>query len=160
MTANQLVKLFSQVEEVVEESTYVGANHEDVIVLRCKLPSSFEGRIAYIRYRHLPANLRKAQDAVVVRDMNIHDNELGEPDEEPVLFCRSLKPVSTGAQLGEISGARMDALYGYITVKIKKGTQTFLGWVPGIDVNTDVCASGKDKFVLLGLHYGVYSKRK
>jgi hypothetical protein len=65
------------------------------------------------------------------------------------MLCIDLEPVWTDRGVNEVPQENYSK-YHCITVKIAKEDMRFLGWIPGIDTQTQPCSSLGEMFVSLG----------
>jgi hypothetical protein len=150
-TAEQLLELVSCVDHIVEEKSYCGYDHEDVVVLRCKLPHNYVARVPYIKVKHIPHKYL-ANDGVVIKRMppkKGYKNGQG----EVVTLCRDLQPIWTDRSLFEIKKDVIEDAYNHLTVKIRREDHSLKSWFPGVDTNCGLCESIDEQFVLIGAHY-------
>jgi len=147
-TTDELITLCSQIQDVYPEKTYMGADHAEVHVLKCRLPKAYTARVPYVKLRHVPSRF-SVNDGVVVKPLPPKNG--GEVTW--VTLCRKLLPIYSNRELFEFSQSEITAAYHYITLKIRKENHSLKTWFPGVDVNCGVCSDRGDEFVLVGPHF-------
>lgn len=138
-------------EDITRERDYTGYDHEEVVVLKVKIPQHYVARVAYIRMRHVPRRFLTSDDSVLVKMLPPKDKRAQRG--ELAILCRELQPVWTDRNLFEIKKEVIQENYHFITMKIRKDNYTVKSWFPGVDKNCNVCGSREDDFVLVGQQY-------
>lgn len=153
-TVDQLVELITQIEEVKVERAYSGQDHDKVILLRARIPDGYFGRVAYIKYRHIPKHFknRKLVDTISMpyRGPKVDGPE---PEGEVVRVLRELQPVFTDRSCYEIPKEVIEPEYHWITFKILREQRTLKNWFAGVDKDCLPCSSKEDELILIGRHY-------
>jgi len=155
----QLVELFAETTHIIEETSYHGADHGEVLVLRAALPANYVARVPQIMVKHVPEAFFK-RDQVVIQMMKSRNGQLG----EKVILCRQLQPAWTTRSLVafytnsggittrfETPAEIMYENYHHITMKIRRSDGSLLNWIPGRDKQTGLCNELGDNFVRIGM---------
>jgi hypothetical protein len=150
-SSKQLIELVKDSPEIIHESAYHGADHEYVYVLRVMLSDSYICRVSNIMLKDVPERYYNIAygsrgDGLVVKSFK--NRQEGRPNVLKML-CVDLPPVWTDRGEDEIPQDQY-AKYHCVSVKIRRDNMYFLGWVPGIDTQTQPCAELGDMFVSLG----------
>jgi hypothetical protein len=136
--------------EVAVERGYHGRDHQQVVVLKCRLPEEYTARVAYIRADHVPYRFSALDDGIVLKRMPPRQH--GDRG-KMVLLCRQLLPVMTDKNLFEVPKKVIMDTYHYVTMKIDRRDGSLREWFPGIDINSNICASPEEQMVLVGSQY-------
>ena len=151
-SSGQLIELVKDAVDIVHESYYHGRDSENVYVLRVMLNDSYICRVSNVMLRDIPERYfnqaygKDRRDGLVVRSFK--NRQKGKPNVLKML-CVDLEPVWSDRGIDEIPQDAYEK-YHCVSVKIRKDTLEFLGWVPGIDTQTQPCSSLEDMFVSLG----------
>jgi hypothetical protein len=149
-SVDSLLELCSSITEIYPERGYHGRDHKQVIVLKCRLPETYMARVAYIKADHVPARFSAMDDGIVLKRMpSRHNGERG----KMVLLCRQLLPVWTDRNLFEVPRKIIMDTYHHVTMKIDRRDGSLREWFPGIDINSNICASPEEQMVLVGNQY-------
>jgi hypothetical protein len=147
---DSLLELCSQLNDITVERGYHGRDHNKVVVLKCRLPEEYVARVAYIQADHIPYRYSALDDGIVLKRMpSRHKGERG----KMVLLCRQLQPVWTDRNLFEVPKKVIVENYNFVTMKIDKEGLFLREWFPGVDVNSNICASPEEQMVLVGAQY-------
>jgi hypothetical protein len=151
-SSGQLIELVKDAVDVVHEAAYHGRDHESVYILRVMLSDSYIARVSNVMLKDVPERYfnqaygKDRRDGLVVRSFK--NRQKGKPNVLKML-CIDLEPIWTDRGVDEIHQDQYGK-YHCVSVKIKRDNLEFLGWVPGIDTQTQPCAGLEDMFVSLG----------
>ena len=153
-TVNDLIEMILQIEQVKVECGYAGQDHSQVMLLKARMPEGYFGRVAYVKYKHIPKHFKNRRLIDTVSMPYRGPRTAGpEPEGEVVRVLRELQPVFTDRSCYEIPREVIEPEYGWITFKISRETGALKNWFPGVDVNSNPCGSKEDEFILIGRHY-------
>lgn len=127
------------------EHGYTGTDHETTTVVRVPLPDTYVARVPRLRLRHVSERFFSEVEPVWL------DARPGRPAAIELL-CGSLDPVWADRELYEVP-KDVIAQYNALTVKLDNESGTVKSWFPGLDTQSDLCASLGDQFVLVGPFY-------
>jgi len=146
-TVDGLLELFSAVDESLlkVEGGYHGTDHATTTVVKVPLPQGYIARVPRLRLRHIPESFFPEVEPVWL------DARPGRPAAVELL-CGSLDPVWADKALMEVP-KEVILRYNVLTVKLDNESGSIKSWFPGLDTQSDLCASLGDHFVLVGPFY-------
>lgn len=152
MYSSQLIELVKDSPKIEHESYYYGGDSQKVYILKVELSDSYIARVSNIMLNDVPVEYfdraygKPHRDGVVVRNFKSRHND-GKSIKK--VLCIDLEPVWTDRGINE-KPQEVYQKYHCITVKIAKEDMRFLGWIPGIDTQSNPCSSLGEMFVSLG----------
>jgi hypothetical protein len=159
-SVNDLIEMIAQIDCVKVERSYAGQDHGQSLLLKARLPEGYFGRVAYLRYKHVPRHFKNKRliDTISMPYRGPRtDGPL--PEGEVVRVLRELQPVFTDRSCYEIPREVIEPEYNFVTFKINRETRALKNWFPGVDVNCNPCSGKEDEFILIGRHYKDYANK-